>query len=147
MIDIIDECGKDLAKLGYRCKKEKEFDLEICSLIVDSEKKAKDIGFDEGEYLILNCPYLVLGGQQMLEYVSKNVAKAIKFLMTRSNLTKQSRILVVGLGNPKLLADSLGVKTLEYTKLQKISQTSKCGWRFCAECARGFRIIWQNLRF
>ena len=125
MIDIIDECGKDLTALGYKCRKEKEFDLEICSLIVDNEQKRQETGFDIGEYLILNCPYLALGGEIMLEYVAKNVAKAIKFLMDRNGLTKKSRILVVGLGNPKLLADSLGVKTLEYTKLQYFKKETR----------------------
>lgn len=118
MIDIIDECGKDLSLLGYNCKKEKEFDLEICSLVVDSPQKQKETGFDEGEYLILNCPYLMLGGEELLEFVSKNVSKAIKSLMNGCGLNKKSKMLIVGLGNPNLLADSLGVKTLDYTKVQ-----------------------------
>ena len=118
MKDLIDECGKDLASLGYRCKRAKEFGLEICSMSVDGERKRRECGFDEGDYLILNCRSLSLGEEECLEYVSHYVAKAIKFLFSRNSLTKKSRILVVGLGNPLILADSLGSKTLEYTKIR-----------------------------
>jgi len=118
MKDLIDECGQDLSVLGYKCKEESRFGLKVCSLIVDSKEKANDSGFEEGEYIILNCMDLPFGERECLGYVSRYVQKAIKFLMQRSNLTKNSRYLVVGLGNPQILADSLGSKVLDFTRIK-----------------------------
>ena len=125
MFDLIDECGKDLKGLGYRCKRTKDFGLEICSLIVGDEKKQRETGFDKGEYLILNCKRLSIGDEDCLNYVSHYVAKAIKFLCSRNSLSKRSKILIVGLGNPLILADSLGTKTLEYTKVKSEKNKTK----------------------
>ena len=118
MKDLIDECGQDLTALGYKCKEEREFSLKVCSLIVDSDKKKEETGFEEGEYLILNCYELAFGERDCLEYVSKYTQKAIKFLMQRSSLSKKSRFLIVGLGNPLILADSLGSKVLDFIKIK-----------------------------
>lgn len=118
MVDLIDECGSELEGLGYRCKRAKEFGLEVCSMIVDGKQKQEQTGFEEGEYLILNCKRLSLGEEDCLNYVGHYVAKSLKFLFSRNNLNKRSKLLIVGLGNPLILADSLGTKTLEYTKLK-----------------------------
>ena len=118
MKDLIDECGEDLAALGYKCKEEGAFGLNVCSLVVDNQECVEKTGFEEGEYLILNCKELPSGKRECLEYVSKYVQKAIRFLMQRSRLTKKSRILIVGLGNPHILADSLGTKVLDYTRIK-----------------------------
>ena len=69
--------------------------------------------------MILNCKELSYGEDDCLEYVSHYVAKSLKFLFSRNNLSRKSRILIVGLGNPLVLADSLGTKVLEYTKVSK----------------------------
>ncbi len=117
MKDLIDECGEDLSLLGYKCKDESQFGLKVCSLVVDSKEKAEKSGFEEGEYLVLNCQRLPFGESECLEYVSKYVHKSIKFLMKCSNLSKKSRWLIVGLGNPQILADSLGCKVLDYINM------------------------------
>ncbi len=118
MKDLIDECGQDLSALGYKCKEEGQFGLKVCSLVIDSKEKSSSVGFEEGEYIILNCKELFYGEQNCLEYVSKHVQKAIKFLMQKNALSKKSRILIVGLGNPQILADSLGTRVLNQTRIK-----------------------------
>lgn len=118
MKDLIDECGEDLSVFGYKCKDEGAFGLKVCSLMVDSKEKSKRTGFEEGEYLILNCNDLSYGESDCLEYVSKHVQKAIKFLMQKNALSKKSRFLIVGLGNPQILADSLGSRVLDFVRIK-----------------------------
>lgn len=118
MKDLLDECGKDLTMLGYKCSKNHEYGLEVCSMEVDSREKEEETGFEEGEYFILNCRNLPFGERECLEYVSKYVQKALKFLVSKNSLNKRSRYLIVGLGNPNILADSLGNKVLEYVKIK-----------------------------
>jgi hypothetical protein len=54
MKDLIDECGKDLSLLGYKCKRMDKYSLEVCSMIVNSKEKERETGFEQGEYLVLN---------------------------------------------------------------------------------------------
>lgn len=113
MTDLIDECGKDLSLMGYECQKEDKFGIEFCFLNVDSKQKAKEMGFDIGKYYIVNCPMLAKGKTSCFEFVEKYVSKAIKNIIKEYSISKQSRFLIVGLGNPQILADSLGTKTID----------------------------------
>lgn len=118
MRDLIDECGQDLSKLGYRCKDEGQFGLKVCSMIVDTKEKSEEFGFEEGEYIILNCEELPYGEENCLVYVSKHIQKVIKTLLRKSSVNNKAKFLVVGLGNPNILADSLGIKVLEQIRIK-----------------------------
>lgn len=113
MRDLIDECGQDLTLLGYKCKEDNSFGIQICSMKIDSKEKSKKVGFEEGEYYILNSSEIPYGERECLEYVSKQVCKILKTLLKASSISKKSNVLIVGLGNPNILADSLGPKVLE----------------------------------
>ncbi len=117
MRDLIDECGQDLESLGYKCKEEGSFGLQICSMKIDNNDKSEITSFEEGDYYILNSSELPFGERECLEYISKQVAKILKILFKNSSLTKKSKILIVGLGNPSILADSLGPKVLEHVHI------------------------------
>ncbi len=113
MFDLIDECGKDIKGLGYESVNTGKFSLKVGSLHVDSDKKAKEVGFDKGSYMIYNCPLLHGYGRECFDYVSGELAKGLKKLLRKHGLTKKSRVLIVGLGNPALLADAVGSKVLD----------------------------------
>lgn len=113
MIDIIDECGVDLKLLGYENCQTGKFSLNYGKLVVDTDAKAKKTGFDKGTYLIYNCPLLHEFEQECFDYLSQMIGKGMKLLLKKNHLTKRSKILLVGLGNPNILADSLGTKILE----------------------------------
>lgn len=121
MIDLIDECGEDLSRLGYACKKEKEHGIELCTMSVKSSQE-KSIGFEEGEYAILNCKKLITPTLECASSVVKVLNKVLKKMLSNSGLSKKSRILIVGLGNPNVLADSLGSKVLEKVDIFKMRQ-------------------------
>lgn len=118
MKDLIDECGEDLSALGYKCKEQSSFGLKVCSMNVANEEEEERTGFERGEYVILNCKELIYGERDCLEYVSKFVAKTIKFFLSKQSLSKKSKFLIVGLGNPQILADSLGPKVVEFVRLK-----------------------------
>lgn len=124
MKDLLDECGKDLSLLGYKCKKAGEYGLEICQMSVKGHQQEKETGFEEGEYVVLNCKNLPFCDADCAEFVSKHLQKVLKTMLADSSLTRKSRFLIVGLGNPNILADSLGTKVLENVPIDVLKNKS-----------------------
>lgn len=125
MIDLIDECAEDLQKLGYEHVECGKHSLSIGKIDVDSDAKAKRLGFDKGSYMIFNCPLIHKLGEECAEYVSIEVGKGLKKLFRKHKLSKKSRVLIVGLGNPQILADALGSKVLSCIDLDVFRRASR----------------------
>lgn len=125
MIDLIDECAADLHNLGYELTENGKYSLSIGKIDVESDAKSEKLGFDKGSYMIFNCPLLHRLGADCLDYVSSEVGKGLKKLFRKHKLTKRSRVLIVGLGNPQILADALGNKTLSYIDLDVFRRASR----------------------
>ena len=119
MIDLIDECGSDLAKMGYDLSKDKKYDIEIGKLSVDSVEKANLLGFEQGEYVIINSPLTYLLDEECHQYLSTLLSREFKDILLQLNLSKANKYFVVGIGNPDILADSLGKKVIDKTHGQK----------------------------
>ncbi len=125
MIDLIDECGADIKNLGYEEEKSGKFSLRIGKIDVNSSDKAKATGFDEGTYFIYNCPLMHEFNNECLQYLADNIMVGLKKLMKKNSLTKKSRFLIVGLGNPNILADCLGPKVLEKISLNPFTENAR----------------------
>lgn len=125
MIDLIDECAVDLRKLGYEQVESGKYSLSIGKIDVQTEAKSKMLGFDKGSYMIFNCPLLHQLGQNCTDYVAEEVGKGLKKLFRKHNLTKKSRVLIVGLGNPQILADALGNQVLSRIDLDVFRRASR----------------------
>lgn len=117
MYDLIDECGADLKHLGYEQTQQGKYSLSIGKINVNSEEKAQQTGFDKGCYMIFNAPLMHGYRTECEEYISQQIAKGIKSLLRRNSLGKKSRLLLVGLGNPAILADSIGAQVLDKINL------------------------------
>lgn len=125
MIDLIDECAADLQRLGYEQIESGKYSLSIGKIDVLTDEKSQQIGFDKGSYMIFNCPLLHKLGHDCVDYVTNEVGKGLKKLFRKHNLTKKSRVLIVGLGNPQIAADSLGNKTLSHIDLDVFRRASR----------------------
>lgn len=130
MRDLIDECGEDLSSLGYKCKEKGDFDLCFCSMEIRTKQDEERTGFEKGEYYILNCKRLPFGEEACLEFVSKEVGKVLSNLLKKSAISKKSRFLVVGLGNPQILADGLGAKVVDFVRLKNYGKENNI-FKFC----------------
>lgn len=116
MADILDECGKDLAQLGYKVD---EFQFYTRAYMnVDSDEKAQSLGFRQGEYYIFNA--------ENVERAQKAVTHALDSLVKNSGAKKDDKILLVGLGNPLIEADSLGTLVS-----QKVIDGGDGFYKFC----------------
>ena len=59
MHDLLDECVKDLKNFGYITEELGRFKATCSKLFIDTEEKAKKLGFEKGHYFILNAPLLL----------------------------------------------------------------------------------------
>ncbi len=119
MYDLIDECGEEVQGLGYETFKQGKFSLCIGKIEVNTPLKAKQSGFEMGSYYIYSCPLMHAYKEECEDYLVFEMTKCLRALLRKHNLNKKSRVLIVGLGNPQILADCLGGKVLDNIDLQK----------------------------
>ncbi len=113
MLDLIDECGQDLAALGYETVDLGRFNATSSKLFVDTTAKANKLGFEKGHYFILNAPKLSYFLKEHENLLAKEIEMRLRFLFKENNIKKKDKILLVGIGNPKILADSFGIRAVE----------------------------------
>ncbi len=125
MIDLIDECGSDLTMCGYETTKLSKFDITSSKLFVSTKKQAKALGFDMGHYFIINAPKLDFFMNEHKKFLENEILLRLSFLFEQNKITRRSRVLVVGIGNPKIIADSFGVKCVEKIPIMPYSKNNK----------------------
>lgn len=122
MIDLIDECAEDLVGFGYKVKDLGKFGTQLALLSVDTAKKAERLGFGEGEYVIVNLPRIFGADEECQKYISGILSKELNRIMGTLKLKKEDRFLIVGIGNPDILADSLGKKVLDKININTLNE-------------------------
>ena len=103
---IIDECDDDLKSYGFSSQA-LEFGIVRSQLSVKSEKDEKKLGWRKGEYRLLTCPNLYLYNNKMWNFVKDALVGIFKELMSGLCFCPK-KVLVVGLGNEDVVADSFG---------------------------------------
>lgn len=125
MVDLIDECGHDLENCGYETVKLSKFGVTSSKLCVDTSSKARELGFDKGYYFILNAPLLSGLMPEHREMLKKEVTIRLDFLFKTHKVKKKDRILFVGIGNPQIIADSFGVRTVEKIAIEPYKKNNR----------------------
>lgn len=125
MVDLIDECGKDLSLNKFKVKRDKRYGIEEVLLDIETRSDEKNTGFDRGNYVILSSPLTHFLDKECHDYISKILKKNLMRMMQNQNLKKGQLVLIVGLGNPEILADSLGIKVLEKIETNPFSEDNK----------------------
>ena len=125
MIDLIDECGADLSSNGYKCEKMERYSMTSCELCVKSKGKSKKLGFEVGSYYILNAPHLSLLMKEHRPHLRKWFLEKAKSVFEQAKIKKSSKILIVGIGNPAIVADSFGVRTAQKIKIEPYKRKNR----------------------
>lgn len=113
MVDLIDECGQDLASLGYESVKLGRFGATSNRLFVESKGKAERLGFARGHYFVLNAPMLSSFLKEHRKMLAEELKEKFEFLWKLHKIKKSAKVLFVGIGNPAIISDSFGVKVVE----------------------------------
>lgn len=107
--DMIDESDAELLKNGFNLNDKFDYSIEVGKLSIKTEKEAQKFEKDIGEYVILNSPKVHLLGADCKAYTKNLLIKNLK-----NFIVPKGKILVVGLGNPALTADSLGSRVINH---------------------------------
>ena len=100
------------------------------TLRVKTIEDAKKTGRERGVYVTFDCVKETLEGQSSCEYLTKQIAFCLAELV--GIVKKSSPVLVVGLGNRHIVADSLGQRCVEGVKvtryLSAVGKQSLCAF-------------------
>lgn len=130
MFDLIDECGQDLKRFGYTVKKLDRYGISTATLEVKTKEESREIGLSEGSYYIFNSPFIYQLGEENEEFLSYIMAKRLKSIFKAFSISKTSRILIIGLGNPDISADRLGKEVFDNIDVQPLKKNNNI-FKFC----------------
>lgn len=92
-------------------------DIQKRTLRVKTENDSKRIGRERGVYITFDCTKYVFSNATAAKYLTRQIAQSLAELV--GMLKKTSPVLVVGLGNRHIVADSLGQRSVEKIKVTR----------------------------
>lgn len=130
MFDLIDESGQDLKRFGYTVKNLQQFGISIASMKIQTSDDCKKSGLGIGEYYIINSPFLYELGIENSTFLIEKISRKLKSIFSSLKLTKKSRYLIVGLGNPDIDADKLGKVVFDEIEINPLVKANRI-FKFC----------------
>lgn len=130
MYDLIDESGKDLKQYGYKLKKLDRFGISVATMTIESDQKSRSLGMDKGDYFILNSPHLYDYGMDANVYIINALSKVLKKFYKKLNISKDKKVLIVGLGNPDIMSDRLGKVVFDNVEIKPLKKDNNI-FKFC----------------
>ena len=117
--------------LSSACEaKSLSYGIQKRTLNVKTLEQAKQIGRERGVYITFDCSKSVFESTNSIEYLTKQIAFSLSELV--GIVKKSSPVLVVGLGNRHIVADSLGQRCVESVK---VTRYVEAGGRKQSVCA------------
>ena len=93
------------------------------TLRVKTQEESKRIGRERGVYITYDCKNSVFTNRNASSFLTRQIARSLSELT--GILKKSSPVLVVGLGNRHIVADSLGQRSVEGVKVTRFIQSGK----------------------
>lgn len=85
--------------------------IEISRITIQDEASGQQIGKLPGQYITIDAPNLITRDPELFKKISQQISKEVVALLT--NISAESTVLVVGLGNRYVTPDSLGPRVIE----------------------------------
>lgn len=102
---------------------ELSFGIVKRTLRVKTQEESKRIGRERGVYITYDCKNSVFTNMNASNFLTRQIARSLAELI--GILKKSSPVLVVGLGNRHIVADSLGQRSVEGVKVTRFIQSGK----------------------
>lgn len=97
---------------GLSVNEEEISHFKILNVKVENEEGSRSVGKPVGTYISIETGKIWLSDDSMICKCSEIISEKIKLLLTSSN-KKINSVLVIGLGNPYLMSDSIGPLTIK----------------------------------
>lgn len=130
MYDLIDECGEDLEKYGYSLKKLDKYGITIGSLSIEDDEESEKHNMKIGDYFILNAPRLYDYGIDCQVYIAGLLKEKLSSFLKDLKIRRKDKVLIVGLGNPDIMADRLGKEVFDGVNIDALSKSNNI-FKFC----------------
>ncbi len=98
---------------GVRVEEEykEESEIKITRVMIESKNGAKAMGKPIGTYITLEAPAMVTPDEEYHQEISEELSEQLKTIIP--GLNEERSVLVVGLGNREVTADSLGPNVVD----------------------------------
>lgn len=90
---------------------QKEIDVHVTKVIIETKNGAKQMGKPMGTYITLEAPGMLDADEDYHREISEELAKNLSDVIP--NIDKEQSILIVGLGNQDVTADALGPNVVD----------------------------------
>lgn len=107
----IEEKENEIRGVSVEEEYDEERDIKITKVVVETKNGAKALGKPMGTYITLEAPAMTEPEEDYHKEIAEILAKEIRELLPDSE--KEQSILVVGLGNREVTADSLGPNVVD----------------------------------
>lgn len=107
----IEEKENEIRGVSVEEEYDKERDVKITKVVIETKNGAKALGKPMGTYITLEAPAMTEPEEDYHKEIAEILAKEIRELLPNSE--KEQSILVVGLGNREVTADSLGPNVVD----------------------------------
>ncbi len=107
----IEEKESEIRGVSVEEEYDKERDIKITKVVVETKNGAKALGKPMGTYITLEAPAMTEPEEDYHKEIAEILAKELRDLLPNSE--KEQSILVVGLGNREVTADSLGPNVVD----------------------------------
>lgn len=114
MSDLIVEFAKRLSKKDDATKVKTKISKHVSTTFLEVTEKAEiKLGKEKGAYYTIEFPFDPVMQLVEKKTILHEATKAITQVIQKCEIDKLSKVLVVGLGNPKMVADCFGPRTCE----------------------------------
>lgn len=115
--ESVQKADEDIRGIRVEEYRIEEDDIQVTKVMVDTKNAAKTLGKPIGCYVTIEAPELVEPDDQYHREISDVLAKELKELLPDREAEKS--ILVVGLGNREVTADSLGPHVVDNLQITR----------------------------
>lgn len=124
---LFDEVDFDYAEYGF--KEEKLGDVNLSILDVEQDNEC----FDKGSYRIVSCHNLFLS-EKLQIFVTNKIKKFLKELLSILQIKDNSCVLLCGLGNNQIMADSFGENVCKKVLATRLINSNLITYKVCSIC-------------
>lgn len=105
------EKAEEIRGVAVEEEYDEESDVHITKVIVETKNGARELGKPMGTYVTLEAPAMTQAEEDCHQRIAKILARQIRELLPEPD--REQKILVVGLGNREVTADSLGPNVVD----------------------------------
>lgn len=109
--ESVEEGSEELRGVSVQEFYNEQSEVKVTRVVIETKNSAKVLGKPVGTYITLEAPAMAQPEEDYHEEISRELARQLKEIIP--DLSKELSVLVVGLGNRDVTADSLGPNVVD----------------------------------